>query len=191
MQVYKYESAGPGSGVWVEITGHSLRFCPDRRKDKTLPFTDIDSVRYFTTESPHRTDYSLLIRGRDMAIELNYVCLKALQDPFRNRDFNRAISAVLDAIAKARPDIAVTSGRSPIARWLVFLCFLIPAAAGLGMGAVLVSEPDALGFAIPAFLIGGISLVSAIRAHPWRQPMRMAAADLAALFAEDASAPSN
>lgn len=185
MQVYQYERAGPGSSLWVEIMEDGLRVSPQRRKGQTLPFSEIDTLRYFATESPQRTDYGLLVTGQGKTLEINYVRIRATRDPFRERGFSRAVSAALAAIAEARPDLEVISGRSAPVSWLFFFCFLIPAVVGLGMGLILFPEPGALNFAIPALLIGGASLVSAVRAQPWKRRERIAAGDLADLFADD------
>jgi hypothetical protein len=186
MRVFQYDRAGPGSSLWVEITDDELRVSSEQKKGRSLAFSDITTLRYFATESPQRTDYGLLIAGQGRTLEINYVRLRASRDPMREKGFNRAVSAVLAAIADARPELEVISGRPAPVSWLVFLCFLIPAVGGLAMGLVLLPEPGALNFAIPALLIGAVSCVSAVRARPWKRQERIAAADLADLFAGDA-----
>lgn len=103
-------------------------------------------------------------------------------DPVREAAFNHVVSKTLAAIAAARPDLEVSSGRASLGAALIFLCFVIPAALGMTMGIMLLGERGARQIGLAALGIGIVSLVFAWRARPWKPSESMPAARLAEMF---------
>ncbi|MCA8898508.1 MAG: hypothetical protein R3C00_01940 [Hyphomonas sp.] len=177
----QYDRGAFGGTLSVEILDDRLRV-----GTREIRFDDIELLRYFSTESPQRTDYGLLISGKGVKLEINYISQRlGGPDPLREEAFNRVASEALAAIGRARPELEVRSGRSPLAATLIFLCFAIPAVLGFAMAFALGGESGTTQFVLVALCIGLASLVMAWSARPWQKGSSIPATDLAALFAAD------
>ncbi|MEZ5998445.1 MAG: hypothetical protein R3B98_07110 [Hyphomonas sp.] len=183
---YTYDRGGLGAPLVVSIHEDRIGVSAGNGKGREVLFDDIRALRYFTTSSPQRTDYTLVISGGGRPLELNFInSLTAGADPARAAAFNRAVAASLAAIAKARPELEVQSGRGPVAATLIFLCFAIPAAMGLTGAALFRTEPGGGPMLLSCLGIGAVSALFAWRARPWKKSKPIRVGDLAALFAPE------
>nr|WP_321441062.1 hypothetical protein [uncultured Hyphomonas sp.] len=144
----------------VSLLDDRIRIHTRRKRSWELLFEDIRTLRYVVTESPQRSDYALLIEGKGRTIALNFMKTRiAGADPVREVAFNYVVSKTLAAIAVARPELEVSSGRAPLGAALNFLCFVISAALGIDIGILLLGERDARQIGLAA--LGIVSLVFA------------------------------
>ena len=180
---FSYDRGGIGPALVVSLLDDRIRIHTGRKRSRELLFEDIRTLRYVATESPQRSDYTLIIEGKGRTLDLNFMKNRiAGPDPVREAAFNHAVSRTLAAIAHARPDLEVITGRAPLAATLIFLCFAIPAALGITMGILLLGERDARKIGLAALGIGVVSLVFAWRARPWKPSESLPAAAVAEMF---------
>ena len=181
-----YNRGGIGPALVVSLLDDRIRVHTGQKRSRELLFDDIRSLRYVTTESPQRSDYTLLIEGKGRTLSLNFLKNRISgADPVREAGFNHTVSKTLAAIAEARPDLEVSSGRAPLPAILLFLCFAIPGVLGLAMGLLFMGEQEARQIGLAALGIGIVSLVFAWRARPWKTSERIAAGALAEIFAAE------
>ncbi|MCA8902224.1 MAG: hypothetical protein KDA53_13365 [Hyphomonas sp.] len=174
---------GLGGALTVTLLEDRIRIHTGRNRSKELRFDDIRALRYVTTQSPQRSDYTLLLEGKGRTLDLNYVKSRiAGSDPIREAGFNHVVSKTLAAVAAARPDLEVISGRAPLAATLIFLCFALPALLAAACVYLFIGEPGGTTLMLSAAGIGLLSAIFAWRARPWKAQERIAAGELASLF---------
>lgn len=181
-----YDPGGLGAARVISLLDDRIRVHSGRRRSREVLFDDIRSLRYFTTASPQRSDYTLLIEGPRRTLSLNYLTNRLSgADPIREASFNHAIAKTLSAIAIARPDLDVISGRAALPATLIFLCFALPGALALAAGYLFLGEPGMLQPGLGALGVGLVSLVFAWSARPWKKAERIPVSSLAEMFGRD------
>lgn len=168
METFTFRRGPAGATVQVAVGDETLTVTRGRRAS-VVNYAELTAVRWLHTASPQRLDFGLVLKtpGTKTVINSNSRASMADQDTLAD-----AAAAALFAIHRKRPDLELTVAPSPAFAWGIFACFAVPTVLGLLFGLMLISEPGGLLYGIFGLLVGGLSLISAWSARPWRKPAR-------------------
>lgn len=174
-----------GQGAMSVTLGEEQIEVASGKTVRAMRYDAIGTVRWVQTSSPQRTDYALILEGGDddkLVINCN-----TLADAHDQDIFNQAVAAILSALSRVKPDLAVQSGAGLGASWLVFVCFAIPAFLGLSFAAIVFGEPGAERYVFVPGLIGALSAWKAWTARPWQRRETIPVGELAQMFSSPAA----
>jgi len=175
MQTFTFRRGPAGAAVEVAVDDHNLTVTRGRRTS-VVNYAELTGVRWLHTASPQRVDFGLVLKTPGAKTVINSNSRASMPDQDALAD---AAAATLFAIDRKRPDLELTVAPSPLAAWGIFACFAVPTLLGLLFGMMMLGEPGGLLYGLFGLLVGGLSLISAWSARPWRKPARYSLAEFA------------
>lgn len=170
---------GPLDGLQtVVISDTMIGLERDGKPDRSISYTNIKRVRFWTTTSRRVVRIGLALEGMDgtkLLLELMDNGMRSDQN--HGHEFRRAVIAILDRLQEQRPDLDVNMGVSAGVRLLTFGIGALLGTVSLLMGGAMLQEGE-MGIGLTCLIFFVMSAAMAWTSRPGQAVPRVSTKEL-------------